>query len=31
MAAPLLQHRYTEEEYLPQERHAEYKSEYVAG
>src|SRR5258708_5008010 len=31
MAAPLLQHRYTPEEYLAQERQASYKSEYLAG
>ncbi len=31
MAAPLLQHRYSAEEYLAYERQAEYKSEYLAG
>src|SRR4051812_42258251 len=29
MAAPKLQRRYTQEEYLAQERQAEYKSEYI--
>src|SRR5579859_7443252 len=31
MAAPLLPHRYTPEEYLAHERQAAYKSEYLAG
>jgi len=31
MAAPVRQHYYTPEEYLAQERKAEFKSEYIAG
>lgn len=31
MAAPVRQHSFTPEEYLAQERKAEYKSEYIAG
>ncbi len=31
MAAPLMQHRYTPEEYLAYEQQAEYKSEYIDG